>query len=108
MRSLNVVAWLAFVAAALFEVLGDAQVRHGLRGRSSAWVLLGCATLACYALVVNSVRWDFSRLLGVYVGFFAALSVLTGNFVFREAIPASTWCGLALIILGGFIIQFGR
>ena len=108
MRGLDLVAWLAFATAALIEVVGDAQVRRGLRGRSTVWVLLGCATLACYGLVVNSVRWDFSRLLGVYVGFFAAFSVLAGKFVFGEVIPASTWCGLALIILGGFIIQLGR
>jgi small multidrug resistance family-3 protein len=105
---MNPAAWIAFVAAALLEVGGDAAVRRGLRGRSAAWLLLGCATLACYGLVVNSVRWDFSKLLGVYVGFFAALSVLFGRFAFREAIPATTWCGLTLIILGGLVIQLGR
>jgi len=71
-------------------------------------ILLGCATLSCYGLVVNSVKWEFSRLLGVYVGVFAALSVLFGRFAFRESIPGTTWCGLALIILGGLIIQFGH
>jgi small multidrug resistance family-3 protein len=101
-------AWLVFVVAALLEVGGDAAVRCGLRGRSAIWILLGCATLACYGLVVNSVKWDFSRLLGVYVGVFAALSVLFGRFAFRESIPGATWCGLALIILGGLIIQFGH
>jgi small multidrug resistance family-3 protein len=92
----------------LFEVVGDAQIRRGLRGRSILWVILGCATLACYGLVVNSLKWDFSRVLGVYVGFFAALSILAGKFIFGEVIPTSTWCGLALILLGGLIIQFGR
>jgi small multidrug resistance family-3 protein len=99
---------LVFVAAALLEVGGDAVVRRGLRGRSAVWLLLGCTALALYGLVVNSVRWDFSRLLGVYVGFFAALSVLFGRFAFRESVPTATWVGLALIILGGLVIQFGR
>jgi drug/metabolite transporter superfamily protein YnfA len=101
-------SWLVFIAAALLEVGGDAVVRYGLRGRSAIGILLGGATLALYGLVVNSVKWDFSRLLGVYVGFFAALSVLVGRFAFRESIPATTWCGLALIILGGLVIQFGH
>jgi len=99
--------WLVFVAAALLEAGGDAIIRRGLRGRSLAYVLLGCITLACYGLTVNSVKWDFSKLLGVYVAFFAALSVLFGRFIFQESIPASTWLGLLLIIVGGLVIQFG-
>jgi drug/metabolite transporter (DMT)-like permease len=62
--------------------------------------------LACYGLVINSVKWDFSKLLGVYVGFFALGSVLFGKFILQERIPRSTWLGLVLIILGGMVIQF--
>ena len=105
---MNFAAWVVFVAAALLEVGGDAAARRGLRGRHAGWLLLGCVALAFYGLVVNSVRWDFSRLLGVYVGFFATISVLCGRFVFHEEIPAATWCGLGLIVLGGLVIQFGR
>jgi small multidrug resistance family-3 protein len=105
---MKLAVWLVFIAAALLEVCGDAVVRRGLRGRGLLCILLGCAMLAFYGLVVNSVKWDFSKLLGVYVGFFAAVSVLLGRFVFREDIPATTWCGLALIIFGGLLIQFGR
>jgi drug/metabolite transporter superfamily protein YnfA len=105
---MNLAVWLVFVAAAMLEVGGDAIIRRGLRGRSAAWILLGCAALAGYGLVVNSVRWDFSKLLGVYVGFFALGSILFGKFVLRETIPSSTWLGLALIILGGMAIQFGH
>jgi small multidrug resistance family-3 protein len=101
------VAWLTFAAAALLEVGGDAVVRRGLRGRGVVWILLGSAALACYGLVVNSVKWDFSKLLGVYVGFFALMSVLFGRFVLREEIPLSTWFGLGLILFGGLVIQFG-
>jgi small multidrug resistance family-3 protein len=59
-------------------------------------------------LVVNSVRWDFSKLLGVYVAFFALVSVLFGRIVFKEAVPLSTWLGLSVIMAGGMIIQFGQ
>ena len=100
--------WAIFVIAAVLEVGGDAVVRYGLRGHGMGWILLGSAALASYGLVVNSVKWDFSRLLGVYIAFFALVSILFGKFVFREAIPPSTWLGLALIILGGLVIQFGN
>jgi drug/metabolite transporter (DMT)-like permease len=105
---MNLTVWLIFVAAAVLEVGGDAVVRRGLRGRSVVWILLGCAALAGYGLVVNSVKWDFSKLLGVYVSFFALASILLGKFILRETIPLSTWLGLVLIILGGMLIQFGR
>jgi small multidrug resistance family-3 protein len=104
---MNVAAWLVFVAAALIEVGGDAVVRRGLRGRNAGWILLGCLALAGYGPVVNSVKWDLSKLLGVYVGFFARVSILFGNLVLREIIPPSTGWGLGLIILGGMVIQFG-
>lgn len=92
----------------MLEVGGDAVVRRGLRARSIAWILLGCVVLAGYGLVVNSVNWDFSKLLGVYLGFFALVSILCGKFILKEAIPPSTWLGLFLIILGGMVIQFGH
>ena len=69
---------------------------------------MGCGTLGCYGLLVNSVNWAFAKLLGVYVGFFALVSILFGKFVLGETIPPSNWLGLALIILGGMVIQFGR
>ncbi len=101
-------AWVVFVAAATLEVAGDAAVRRGLRGGGILSILAGCGLLGGYALLVNSVPWDFSKLLGVYVGFFALVSILCGRFVFRETVPGSTWIGLGLILAGGLVIQFGR
>jgi multidrug transporter EmrE-like cation transporter len=60
-----------------------------------------------YGLVVNSVKWDFSKLIGVYVGFFALVSVLVGRIAFQESIPLTTWLGLGLILAGGAVMQFG-
>ena len=100
--------WLIFVIAALLEVSGDAAIRRGLRGGGLLFILGGFVVLGSYGLVVNSVKWDFSKLIGVYVAFFALVSVLCGRYVFRESVPASTWLGLGLIIIGGLVIQFGR
>ena len=102
-----VVAWLIFIGAAILEVGGDAAIRAGLRERGVAFIVTGCIALGCYGMVVNLVRWDFSRLLGVYVAVFATVSILVGCFFFRETIPPTTWIGLAIIIAGGLVIQFG-
>jgi small multidrug resistance family-3 protein len=102
------IAWLIFTAAAVLEVGGDAVVRRGLRGKSVLFIISGMLMLGVYGLVVNAVKWDFSKLLGVYVAVFALVSVLSGRFVFKEAVPLSTWLGLVLIIAGGLVIQFGH
>jgi drug/metabolite transporter superfamily protein YnfA len=104
---MNYLAWLVFVGAALLEVGGDAIVRKGLRGKVLFLMLAGCCVLGAYGVVVNIVRWDFSRLLGVYVAVFAVVSVLFGRLVFKESIPGATWIGLLVIVTGGMIIQFG-
>ena len=69
------------------------------------WPVVSC--WRAYGLLVNTVRWDFSRLLGVYVAVFALVSVMCGRFVFGESVPNSTWVGLAIIVAGGLVIQFG-
>jgi multidrug transporter EmrE-like cation transporter len=104
---MTLLPWLVFLGAATLEV-ADAIIRHGLRGSRFALVLAGATVLASYGLLVNSLKWDLSKLLGVYVGFFASVSVLVGWVVFREKVPMSTWLGLMLIMVGCLIIQFGH
>jgi drug/metabolite transporter superfamily protein YnfA len=104
---LSLLPLVIFVAAALLEVGGDAVVRQGLRGQKWVLILGGCLMLGVYGLVVNTVKWDFSRLMGVYVAVFALVSVLVGRFWFQEAVSSTTWLGLAIIVLGGLVIQFG-
>jgi small multidrug resistance family-3 protein len=100
-------AWMIFTLAALLEVGGDAVVRGGLRGHKYSLIMTGFVMLGCYGIVVNTMKWDFSKLLGVYVAFFAVISVLFGHFVWKESIPPATWLGLLLIVSGGLVIQFG-
>jgi drug/metabolite transporter superfamily protein YnfA len=107
MKTLTAVAWLIFLGAASLEVGGDAIIRRGLYGHRGLLILLGCLMLGAYGLLVNAVRWDFSKLIGVYVAVFATASILTGRFYFREMIPTSTWMGLGFVILGALVIQFG-
>jgi len=104
-------AWtgLVLLTAALLEVGGDAVVRLGLRGGNVLLIVVGCVVLAGYGLMVNALRWwDFSKLLGVYVAVFAAVSLLWGRFLFKEDVPVSSWAGLVLIAAGGLVIYFGQ
>lgn len=105
---MTILAWIIFVAAAILEVGGDAVIRKGLRGGMTWIIVAGFIILGFYGVVVNTVKWDFSRLLGVYVAVFAVVSVLTGRFVFKETVPPSTWIGLAIIVVGGAVIQVGH
>ena len=52
--------------------------------------LSGCIVLSRYGVVVNLVRWDFSKLPGVYVAVFAVVRILRGLILFRENVPQST------------------
>ncbi|MEI9940978.1 MAG: hypothetical protein WDO69_27490 [Pseudomonadota bacterium] len=98
---------VVLVLAALFEVGGDALIRTGLRGKGWLLIALGFVILGSYGLVLNQVPVDFSKLLGVYVGLFAVVSVLFGKFLFQESIPLSTWLGLGVVLVGSLIIQWG-
>jgi drug/metabolite transporter superfamily protein YnfA len=100
-------ALVVFVVAAALEVAGDALVRRGLRSSSLAVGALGVLVLGSYGIVVNLLPLDFSRLLGAYVAVFAVVSVGTGVLVFGDRAPASTWIGLAVVVLGSLIIHFG-
>lgn len=105
---MTIFAWLVFIAAAVLEVGGDAVIRKGLRGGVLWFILFGFLMLGSYGVVVNTVKWDFSRLLGVYVAVFAVVSVLAGRFLFKETIPSTTWAGLVIIVVGGAVIQTGQ
>jgi small multidrug resistance family-3 protein len=108
MKQLGTIAsLLILVAAAALEVSGDAIIRKGLRGGALPIVAIGFVVLGAYGVVVNLLQIDFSRLLGVYVGVFAIVSVGAGAVVFRERIAGTTWVGLGVILLGSAIIQFG-
>ena len=98
---------LILFAAAVLEVAGDALVRRGLRGGGLAVGAVGFLALGLYGVAVNTVRWDFGKLLGVYVAVFAVVAVVAGRAVFGEPVPTSTWVGLAIVVAGGLVIQFG-
>jgi small multidrug resistance family-3 protein len=105
--SSKLLALAVLVAAAVLEVGGDALIRKGLRAPAVALVVAGAVVLGSYGVVVNLLALDFSRLLGAYVGIFAVVSVAFGVLVFGDRVATSTWLGLAVILAGSCIIQYG-
>ena len=105
MQDMPIAAWGIFVAAALLEVIGDWTIRRGLGTRGYALIALGFVMLCCYGLVVNTVKWNFSRLLGVYVAIFAVTSVAWGRFIDGDKVPMGMWVGVAIIVVGGLLVQ---
>jgi small multidrug resistance family-3 protein len=93
--------------AAFLEVGGDALIRRGLRGGGLVSIALGFMILGSYGVFLNLLEIDFTRLLGAYVGIFALASIAFGRLVFADTIHAKTWVGLAVVLLGSVIIQFG-
>jgi small multidrug resistance family-3 protein len=91
-------AFAVLTVAACLEVFGDACFQSGLYRSSGAaragWFVAGVALLGFYGLFVNLPRWDFGRLLGVYVAmFFVVAPVLVGG---------------GMIVAGGLLITFWR
>ena len=99
------IAFLVLFLAAVLEAGGDALVRTGLEAatatRRLALFAAGAAVLLAYGYAVNAPRWDFGKLLGIYVVFF---------FVVAQAI---SWLGfgqkpsLPILVGGGFIVVGG-
>ena len=98
---------VVLLLAALFEVGGDALIRVGLRENGYLLIVLGFVILGSYGLVLNQVPIDFSKLLGVYVGLFAATSVLFGRFVFHESPSFHVWLGAGIVLAGSALMQWG-
>ena len=91
------------VLAALLEAGGDAGIRLGLRGER--WGLLaGPVALILYGFVVNVTRWDFSRLMGVYIAVFFVVAQLLAVLLFRERLQPPVLVGGSLIVAGGLIL----
>ena len=98
--------FLLVISAAL-EVGGDAGMRAGLHGRRSGFVI-GILLLALYGIFVNLPKWDFGRLMGIYIAIFFLVSQAIAVFSFHENLKAPTLVGGALIIAGGLVLTFWK
>lgn len=100
------ILWL--VLAAWLEVGGDALIRWGLRGPQKIGLFLGALVLFAYGLSVNLPKWDFGRLMGVYIAVFFVVSQIVAVVAFREKLQPPALVGGALIIAGGVVMSIWR
>jgi multidrug transporter EmrE-like cation transporter len=96
------------VLAAILEVGGDALTRWGLKSGRWTGLALGAAVLFGYGLSVNLPKWDFGRLIGVYIAVFFVVAQIVAVAFFRERVPLPTILGGALIVAGGILITVWR
>src|SRR5271157_4034457 len=97
--------------AAFLETYGDSCFQSALyRASGMSRVLAfvgGGVSLAAYGLIVNAPRWDFGKLIGVYVVLFFLLAQIVARVKFAQAPTLPILIGGAFIVVGGAIISFG-
>ena len=105
-------AFAVLSLAAFLEAYGDSffQVsfyRSSGFGRVLAFAA-GAAVLAAYGSTVNVPRWDFGRLLGVYVALFFLMAQILNKVRFGQSPTAPIYAGGALIVGGGLLMAFWK
>lgn len=102
-------ALLVLLTAAFLEAYGDSCFQSALYRSSGAaravGFLGGALSLAAYGLVVNLPRWEFGKLLGVYVVLFFLLAQLVAWVKFGQIPTLPVIAGGVLITAGGLIIS---
>jgi len=96
--------------AAFFEALGDSLFQSGVHRSGGAlralFLLSGAVVLGLYGFTVNIPRWDFGKLLGIYVVMFFLVAQILAKVRFNQAPTAPIYLGGALIVAGGLVIGF--
>lgn len=98
--------------AALFETWGDSFFQFAFYRSTGATriasILAGTLVLAAYGSVVNTPRWEFGKLLGLYVVLFFIAAQVLNKVRFGQSPTAPIYAGGALIVAGGFVIALWR
>ena len=100
---------LILALAAFLEAYGDSSFQAALY-RSSGMsrmiaLLIGAVSLVAYGLVVNTPRWDFGQLLGLYVVLFFLVAQIVARVRFGQTLTLPVLFGGTLIVAGGVIIS---
>lgn len=100
---------LSFLALSAFlEVFGDSYFQTGFYRSTGVQrvisLVAGVAVLAAYGALVNVPRWDFGKLLGVYVVLFFIAAQILNRVRFGQSPSAPVYVGGALIVAGGLVM----
>lgn len=101
-------AFLVLALAAFLEAFGDSFFQASFY-RASGWgrvlaFVAGAAVLTAYGCVVNVPRWDFGRLIGVYVAVFFLMAQVLNKVRFGHSPTVPVYVGGALITAGGLLM----
>jgi len=100
---------LLLLLAAVLETVGDALVRAGLQTaalRRAGLFAAGAVILFGYSVLVNTPKWEFGRLLGIYIVLFFVVSQVVAWVIFHEIPTTRLLIGGVLIISGGVVISW--
>jgi len=105
-------AFVILFIAAFLEAYGDSCFQSGLYRSTgvSRWLFFasGTAVLAFYGLTVNVPRWDFGKLLGVYVVLFFVMAQIIARVRFHQSPTVPIYVGGSLILAGGLVITLWK
>ena len=105
-------AGLALALAAFLEVYGDSFFQTSFYRSTGMTRILsfaaGVAVLATYGSVVNIPRWDFGKLLGVYVALFFVVAQIVAKVRFGQEPTTPIYVGGVLIVSGGLVIALWK
>jgi len=98
--------------AAFLEAWGDSFFQSAFYRSTGATrifsILCGTAVLALYGSTVNLPRWDFGKLLGVYVVIFFLAAQILAKLRFGQSPTLPIYIGGSLIVLGGCVVAFWK
>lgn len=98
--------------AAFLEAWGDSFFQSAFYRSAGASRVLslfcGVFVLALYGSTVNLPRWDFGKLLGVYVVLFFLAAQLLAKLRFGQSPTTPIYVGGSLILLGGCVVAFWK
>jgi drug/metabolite transporter superfamily protein YnfA len=98
--------------AAFMEAWGDSYFQSALHWSSGMrrvlFLAAGVVVLSFYGLLVNTARWDFGKLLGVYVVLFFLVAQIVARIRFHQSTTPQIVVGGLLIVAGGIIISFSK
>ena len=104
MGVLALAAWLEAYGDSFFQV---SFYRSSGMGRLVAFAA-GTLVLAAYGAMVNVPRWDFGKLLGIYVVLFFVMAQVMAKVRFGQSPTTPIYAGGALIVAGGLLIAFWK
>jgi drug/metabolite transporter superfamily protein YnfA len=98
--------------AAFLEAYGDSCFQSALYRASGmtrvVYFVSGALVLSLYGLLVNAARWEFGKLLAIYVVLFFVITQILAKVRFNQQPTLPILVGGSLIVAGGILMLFWK